>query len=103
MSEALPGELVVTNLQVQWATNLWKVHLSGNLQTTGQPTTPTTLTTLTNAVGVLADRLANGPFHLKILHRSDQPDPAATAENRPARYNGKVVLANNFAIDGVMK
>ena len=97
LSEALPGELVVTNLQVHWATNLWKVHLSGNLQTTGQPTT------LTNAVGVLADRLANGPFHLKILQRSDQPDPAATAENRSTRYNGKVVLANNFAIDGVMK
>jgi len=100
LSEALPGELVVTNLRVKWTTNRWNVHVAGNLQSTGQPTAPTTLA---NAVGVLAGRLANGPFHLKILQRSDQPDPSGVGDSRPGRYNGKTTVENNFAIDGVLK
>jgi hypothetical protein len=100
LSEVLPAELVVTNLQVNRATNAWKVRLAGNLQTTGQPPGPTTLT---NAVGVLADRLANGPFHLKILQRSDQPDSSAAGDSRTGRYNGKGVAENSFGIEGVMK
>jgi len=100
LSEALPAELVVTHLQVQWRTNVWRLHVAGNLQNTGQSPAPNTLT---NAVEVLAGRLANGPFHLLILQRSDRPELAEAAGSHPGRLNSKAGVESDFFIDGVMK
>jgi len=100
LSEALPAELVLTHLEVKWTTNMWRLHVAGNLENTGQPPAPGTLT---NAVGVLAGRLVNGPFHVLILQRSDQPELAETAGSHPGRLNTKTGMEPDFFIDGVMK
>jgi len=100
LSEALPAELVLTHLEVKWTTNMWRLHVAGNLENTGQPPAPGTLT---NAVGVLAGRLVNGPFHVLILQRSDQPELADTAGSHPGRLNTKTGMEPDFFIDGVMK
>jgi hypothetical protein len=106
LSEALPSDLVVTNLHVKWDDNfnLWKLSLAGTLQGTGKPATPLTLS---NAVAVLADRLVNGPFHMRIQHRSDQVEPthgkASASDNWPTRSAAQTQVENQFWIDGVIK
>jgi hypothetical protein len=104
LGEALPADLSATNLEVKWEDNLWKLSLAGTLQATSKP--PVSLT-LSNAVGVLADRLATGPFHLTILHRSDRAEPAreksGVAGGWPAKSNSQTPEDNQFKIEGVMK
>ena len=97
LCEALPAQLVVTNLQVKWETNEWNLKISGALQA-GRTLTPGT--TLTNAIGALADRLTNGPFHMLISHRSDRKDPAVKG---PAKGAGKAALEKQFSLEGVMR
>jgi hypothetical protein len=92
LSEAVPADLVVTSFHVKLEDDLWKLHLAGTLQTSDKPAAPTALN---DAVGVLADRLANGPFHLTILSRSDH--------DKSARPNSKSAPVNQFVIEGVMR
>ena len=62
---------------------------------------------LSNAVGVLASRLADGPFQLLSMHRSDR---AEAAPEKPVAPGGAPVMAksqtpveNQFWVDGVMR
>lgn len=104
LSEAVPADLVVTNLHVKQESNSWKLQMAGTLQATGQPAAPATLT---NAVGLLADRLATSPFHLTILKRSDREYPASEkaggSGSRPSRTGSPPVMTNQFLIEGVMR
>ena len=101
LGEALPDELVLTNLQVAWATNVWQVSLAGQLQPDNAPTN------LPHAVGVLADRLAKGPFHLVIAQRSDRPEPGATNAPPLPHFGNKGAAKGpseiRFSISGVMQ
>lgn len=90
LGEAVPPELVVTSLQVKWEGDTCRLHLSGTLQGTVQASDTNALT---NAVAKLASRLATGPFHVTILHRSDVPERGADSALAP----------NQFSIEGVMK
>ena len=103
LGQALPAELVATNLRVTWQSPVWKLHLAGTLQT--DTTYPSI--TLSNAMAMLADRLAGGPFHLTILRRSDDPDPAPGPSgervNPPATTGGPAPVENSFWIEGVMR
>ena len=102
LSEAVPPELVVTNFQVKWDTNDWKLRLAGTLQVTGREPAPTALA---KAVGTLADRLANGPFHVSIQKRSDRSEPVRDLAgllggSSPAAAPGPT---NQFLIEGVIR
>lgn len=103
LGEALPADLVATNLHVAWESAAWKLQLAGILQTGAT----NAALTLSNAMAVLADRLANGPFHLLILQRSDRPEPApgktGAPGSQPADTGSPALAANNFWIEGVMK
>jgi len=98
LSEAVPADLVVTNLHVKMEGDSWRLNLVGTLQAVGREPAPATHT---NAVGVLADRLANGPFHLTILNRSDHGEPATERAGLPG--SGPVTTENQFLIGGVMQ
>jgi len=64
LSEAVPADLVVTNLQIKHEDRAWKVRLAGAAQSSVPPVTPEGFA---KATVLLADRLSTGPFHLKIL------------------------------------
>jgi hypothetical protein len=102
LSEAVPPELVVTNFQVKWEADAWKLHLAGTLQATGSPPAPTALA---DAVGTLADRLVNGPFHVTIQKRSDRAEVGRdlTVLLGSAPAGDAPVMTNQFLIEGVMR
>ncbi len=101
LSEALPAELVVTNLQVNWGGHEWNVHLAGALQGTTNSPSPTALS---NAVVVLADRLETGPLHLTLVQRSDHgeaaSDKSASPRTTPAKSNSQTPADTQFWIEG---
>ena len=112
LSEAVPGNLVVTSLNVKWLNDSWALHLAGTFQASVPGSTPASphpaaASTPPEAVGLLADRLANGPFHLLILQRSDHPEAAGGKSSLPAGWpvtpNSPPLEENQFSIDGVMR
>jgi hypothetical protein len=115
LAEAVPPELVVTNLHIERESGVWKVHLAGTLQTALNQSKPPDLSV---AVALLTRRLTNAPFHLKLLDElAGQSAPTAAAKD--GRSSGGIanwidnVLrgvpakppenAGQFAIDGVMR
>jgi len=102
LSEAVPPELVVTNFQVKWEAEVWKLHLAGTWQATVHEPAPTALAA---AVGTLADRLASGPFHVTIQKRSDRGEPVRDLHGLPGGSSpaGASVMTNQFLIEGVMR
>jgi len=81
LSEAVPSDLVVTNLHIKREDRAWKVRLAGTAQTPSKPVAPETFA---RATASLADQLSTGPFHLKIL----RADGAETVETPRARASG---------------
>jgi Tfp pilus assembly protein PilN len=73
LAEAVPSDLVVTNLQVNREEDFWKIKLAGIPQQgvklpSSQP--------LSDSVAALKSRLAGPPFHLKISDPENQPEKA---------------------------
>jgi hypothetical protein len=112
LSEAVPSELVVTNLQIKRDADAWKVHLAGAYQTAIREPTPALLG---QAVTVLTNRLVNGPFHLAVAP-VEEPDPASGAKragiggrigdwvaNVAGGVQAKPQPTNHFALEGVMR
>lgn len=85
LSEALPPDLVVTNLVTKREADLWKVQLTGTFQATGKPPAPAAWS---NSVTLFTTRLLNGPFHLQL------PGSRAPADSSGA---GRAGTANTFA------
>jgi hypothetical protein len=87
MSQALPTELMISKMHLKQVGELWQVQLEGNYHPvtalTGLPTT------FTKSLAQLTDRLANGPFHLKLLPKDAAPN--------------FVTSENHFTIEGVMR
>jgi len=68
LGEAVPPELVVTNLHVKQVEGLWKVEIAGTFQ--AQPGEQSPGTNKHSAVlARLVSQLSSGPFHLTL------PDP----------------------------
>lgn len=61
LGEAVPRDLLLTNLDVQLQGGVWQVRIGGTLQPTAGPPPPQTLT---DNVASLKQRLEAGPFHL---------------------------------------
>jgi len=111
LSEAVPSELVVTNLQVKREADAWKVHLAGAYQTAIREPTPAILA---QAVTVLSNRMANGPFHLALASVEDQdqlaPNPTGLGgrigtwvANVASGIQAKPQPTNQFALEGMMR
>lgn len=117
LGEAVPPDLVVTNLSVRQETNQWRVKIAGTFQTVGQPRTPADTS---KAIATLRDRLVNGPFHLRLAtgDQSKPPPPGPRpAMNSPAFLSWVTNLASGasatasakttpddrFAFEGVIR
>ncbi len=110
LSEAVPAELVVTNLHLKREADRWRFQLAGVLQPTGRPTTPNALS---NAVATLSTRLTTGPFHCKLLTNGGTNAPAASTAKAPTLANWAARLAanappdttaeTNFKLEGVLR
>ena len=114
LSEAMPPELVVTNLHVKRENDLWRIQLAGTYQPGLKPPTPAVFS---NAVALLTSRLANGPLHLLVLNDAEkEKDAAARAKAAGAASSwpswvtrmtsappSKPVVENQFVIAGVMR
>jgi hypothetical protein len=72
LGQAVPPQLVVTNLLVTRTTNdLWQLQVAGTLQDTNE----LSLTEASRALRKLQDELTQGPFHVKL-----SGDPAQTMD-----------------------
>ena len=115
LGEAVPSELVVTNLHIQREFGVWKVHLAGTLQTALNQSKPPELS---SPVALLTQRLTNGPFHFKLMEElaGQSGPPAAPKPSGPPggieSWIANVLRgvtaqpptnAGQFAIDGVMR
>ena len=108
LSEAVPADLVVTNLHLKRERELWQFQLGGVLQPTGRPPGPATLS---NAVAVLSSRLATGPFHCKIMTAGETNQTAAAKPPTVATWAARLsstpqsepVAESHFSLEGVMR
>jgi hypothetical protein len=113
LSEAVPSDLVVTNLQIQRQEQVWKVKLAGILQ---QPSRAEPGgTTLANAVAQLKLGLEGGPFHVRLAEEpKDKPPgsrmPAGTSGSGPSWLAGLSAkppapppVPEFFVLEGVMQ
>src|ERR1051326_3019233 len=121
LAEAVPSDLVVTNLQIKRQEDFYRLHLAGTLQQGEKRPNPLPLT---DSIALLKSRLAAAPFHVKMLDDGKiehapiaEPPPKAAGTNDavPAwlnkvsklvasRLSGeKPVIADHFEIDGVMR
>ena len=74
LAEAVPPDLVVTNLQIKREESHYRVRLAGTVQPAlKQPASPPASLSLSR----LKARLSDGPFYLKILEPVDKAKPAA--------------------------
>jgi Tfp pilus assembly protein PilN len=125
LGEAVPSDLVVTNLQISRKDDFYTVLVSGTFQAPlqlGQPASQQ----ITDPVELFRARLSAAPFHLKLTERqgdsaqplaASQPPKAATPAQAgiPAwlsrlttgavarSTDNKPVRRDNFIIEGVMK
>jgi len=80
MGDAVPDELLLTQVQLKREDDRWLVQVKGSVQSvTNQPLE----TALAEATALLKERLTNGPFHVRLL--SDTEAQAVAPTNaRPA-------------------
>ena len=117
LAEAVPADLVVTNLQIKRQEDFYRLHLSGTLQQGEKRPNPLPLT---DSIALLKSRLASAPFHVKILETEgkgeipEPPKPVGADSSIPwwdkvskmvtSRMAGeKPVIADHFEIEGVMR
>jgi len=117
VSEVLPRELLLTNLNIQREQSQWRVQLAGVLQPT---TNPAPATLLSNGVAALRHQLSTGPFHVKLAAETSQKAAATAAAPTPNRSavlstfdawakrltasaKAKPEAPSQFAIEGVTK
>lgn len=81
LGEALPPELVLTNLLVRREGNEWQVRLAGSLQPSTNAPPPGVLT---RNVDEFKNRLGSGPFHLTLVPPTAPPDPPQLAQSKAA-------------------
>jgi hypothetical protein len=63
LGEALPAELVVTNLAINRTNDIWRLQISGTFQATNELSS----VTAASALSLFTTRLTQGPFHVKLL------------------------------------
>jgi hypothetical protein len=92
LGEAVPSDLVVTNLHIKWEDDVWKLRLAGTSQPAEKPPTPEVFS---NSVSVLAGRLGGEPFHLTLAGDGGNGAGPRVSWTSPAE--------NQFELEGVMR
>jgi hypothetical protein len=107
LAEAVPDDLIVSDLRVVWTNQAWAVRLSGLAQPRPRSGSPALPTAGPQAFAVLTNRLASGPFHLQITNSAfgrlntaptnsvGRPMPRLRVETGPG--------SNLFFIEGVVQ
>lgn len=111
LSEAVPSQLLLTNVHVVRREDQWRVKLAGVLQpsTNEQPAS-----LVSNVTAQLQQRLAKGPFHVAFLSGTNlstntlptvarTPTVAAWVAQLSAIAAGRVSDNNHFVLEGVME
>jgi hypothetical protein len=121
LGEAVPSDLVLTNLEIKRHDDLWRVRLAGTFQ---QTVKPPALPVSASSLALLKARLAGEPFHLKFLEPADnapkptpapQPAKAGPAEGAAPGWLDRItsdltakpvpakpVVQDHFVLEGVM-
>jgi hypothetical protein len=126
LGEAVPSDLVVTNLQIARKEDFYTVSVSGTFQAQLQTHQPQPQQ-IVDPVAVLKARLAGAPFHLKINEQQTEQAPGTVPVAAPPKSatpaqpgipnwlsrlttgvvtksaDNKPVRRDNFVIEGVMK
>ncbi len=125
LAEAVPSDLVVTNLQISRKDDFYTVLISGTFQAPLQPGQPAAQQ-ITDPVELFKARLAGAPFHLKLNDKPADPTPQIAASQPPKSAtpaqagipawlsrlttgaaskatDNKPIRRDNFIIEGVMK
>ena len=118
LAEAVPSDLVVTNLQIKRVDDFYRLRIAGTLQQAEKRPTPLSLS---DSVALLKNRLAGVPFHMKILETGDYkpapaPVPPAPVDTSVPGWvrnvsnllasktsSGKPVNEDRFEIEGVVR
>ena len=94
LGEAVPPELVVTNLHLKREDNSWKVQMATAWQGIGGRPEPSAVS---NSIARLRAQLSNGPFHLTSLSGSQKgPSAQPRAGLNPAS-------GDQFVIEGIIR
>lgn len=124
LGEAVPTDLVVTNLQIARKDDYYSVLIGGTFQAPLQPGQPPP-TQIVDPLAVFKAKLASAPFHLKIAEKPGaQPKDVAPPPPKPATpadtgvpawlsrltsslatksLDNKPVRRDNFLIEGTMQ
>ena len=98
LAEAVPPDLVVTNLQVKYEGEGWKIKLSGvPQQGVRQPAEPP----FAHSLALLKSRLADSPFHVRL---TEPEDPAQKlAADKPAAGGSALSAWLNRVAEGLSR
>jgi hypothetical protein len=107
LGEAVPAELVVTNLHLKHEQDLWKLRLMGTTQTAPEPLAPAAFS---NSIARLSTNLVKGPFHL-TLPTGEKPNSGRSRVGGFPDWVSRVAgsgpvkpgVENQFVIEGVMR
>jgi hypothetical protein len=107
LGHIVPGDLLLTNLDVKLDNDLWRVQLAGTVQPAMYPDSAELAIT---SVAALMEELAGGPFHLEISREgSDQqagaslPRSGATRSGQSGDSNAGEAGSGKFSLEGVMR
>jgi hypothetical protein len=107
LSDAVPEDLVLTQLRVVRTNDLWSVHLAGTLQAL---TNPPPADALQRAFTALTNGLVTGPFKLKLTRAAtgEAADPARAGSppedlTPPVGLEGEEAPQHRFLIEGLMR
>jgi hypothetical protein len=120
LGEAVPSDLVITNLHITRKDDYYAVHLAGTLQPSSQPPASPPVS---NSLTVLKSRLSGPPFFLRIIEEELEKPRVPIPREKPSETDRtipgwlsrvssalsgkppspKPVLLDHFVIDGVMR
>ena len=81
LSDVLPEDLVLKEVQIYWTNGVWKVRISGVVQPVGNKPIEVALA---NGLQMLQNRLEKSPFHFKVTGKT-QIASAKPASNEPSK------------------
>lgn len=113
LGEALPDDLLLTELRIKQANNLWSVYMAGAAQPT---TNPAPALVFRDAFAQLTNSLANGPFRMELTRVASvngaPPKPAEDEESflerltpgtRPAPAQTVNTNQRTFVVEGSIR
>jgi hypothetical protein len=118
LGEALPAELVITNLVVNRTNDFWNLQIAGTFQATNELSPAAA----SDALSLFSSRLTQGPFHVKLLSDIAR-EQASTTQSRTSTVDSAIPewvarltsqelarqqaatqrLADHFLIEGIMR